>query len=358
MIWSHKKQQGLSLVELMIAIALGLFLTAGLIELFTNSKQTYRVQDELSRLQENARFAMQAISRDIRMADFAGCNRNTVQNATNHINTASTRFAARHSLGTDAVTNTLGSSIGGTNGAAGAQPALDSPDTLTIINAFQTGLAVLPPFGPLPSDNITIASGNSIEQGDVLLISDCTNADIIQAVNDPSTDDFISHVTGEFSHSTPNVDEPGNINALGACGANPNPALDHCLSKVYNNSATVYSLIVNTYTIATGANGQLALFKNGDELVEGISNLQVLYGEDRTPLDSNINPDSYVPAGTAGLNMHNVISVRVSLVAETEQDALSTQPVSYTLSGDTFTPTDNKIRRVFTSTINLRNRRL
>jgi len=350
MINAFKKQAGLSLIELMIAILIGLFLTAGLIELFTHSKQTYRVQDELSRLQENARFAMQTISRDLRMADFAGCRSNSLADAKNSIDVDHEHFNTN--------TDSVSSGLGGENGAAGASPALDSPDTLTIVNAFNTGLTVLD-HGPLASDNITIGDGNSLEQGDIVLIADCEKADIFQVFNDPSTDNFITHVLGNFSHGDdPVEDEPGNINAVDVCPPNPNPALNHCLSDTYQASATIYKLITNTYTIDDGANGQSALFKNGGELIEGIENLQVLYGEDTTPLDSNINPDYYVPAGTAGLNMDNVISVRVSILAVTAQDNLSTQAIPYTFNGETIIPADNRIRRVFTSTVNLRNRRL
>src|SRR5210317_239223 len=66
-------QQGLSLIELMIAIMLSIFITAALITLFVNSKQNYRMNENMSRLQENARFAMSFIARDLRMADYRTC---------------------------------------------------------------------------------------------------------------------------------------------------------------------------------------------------------------------------------------------------------------------------------------------
>src|SRR3990172_12930451 len=69
----HKSQQGLSLVELMVAISVGLILLAGVLQIFISSKQTYRVNDALARLQENGRYAMYLLSKDIRMAGFTGC---------------------------------------------------------------------------------------------------------------------------------------------------------------------------------------------------------------------------------------------------------------------------------------------
>ncbi len=69
----RNSQNGLSLIELMIAITLGIIIAAAMISLFVNSKQSYRVNENMSRLQENARFAVSFISRDLRMADYRAC---------------------------------------------------------------------------------------------------------------------------------------------------------------------------------------------------------------------------------------------------------------------------------------------
>tara|TARA_R110001599_G_scaffold132501_7_gene309338 strand:+ start:9754 stop:10776 length:1023 start_codon:yes stop_codon:yes gene_type:complete len=67
-----KRARGLSLLELMIAMTLGLVVVLGVTTVFLGSKQGYRVQESTSRLQENARFAMDLLSREIRHADFWG----------------------------------------------------------------------------------------------------------------------------------------------------------------------------------------------------------------------------------------------------------------------------------------------
>lgn len=67
---STQCQRGLSLVELLVALVISLFLIAGVIQLFIGSKQTYRFHDALSRVQENGRFALEAMARDIRMAGY------------------------------------------------------------------------------------------------------------------------------------------------------------------------------------------------------------------------------------------------------------------------------------------------
>ncbi|MDS4058864.1 MAG: PilW family protein [Candidatus Contendobacter sp.] len=67
---SAQRQHGLSLVEILVALVLSLFLLVGVIQLFIGSKQTYRFHDALSRVQENGRFALEAMARDIRMAGY------------------------------------------------------------------------------------------------------------------------------------------------------------------------------------------------------------------------------------------------------------------------------------------------
>jgi type IV pilus assembly protein PilW len=64
------KQRGLSLVELMIAMALGLILTLGVIRIFISSKQTYTVVTSQSQAQENARVARHFLGRALRHAGY------------------------------------------------------------------------------------------------------------------------------------------------------------------------------------------------------------------------------------------------------------------------------------------------
>ena len=66
----HQCQQGFSLVEIMVALVISLFLAAGIIQLFISSQQTYRVTQALSRLQENGRFIIDRMAFDIRMAGY------------------------------------------------------------------------------------------------------------------------------------------------------------------------------------------------------------------------------------------------------------------------------------------------
>lgn len=70
----NARARGFSLVELMVALAIGLLLVAGIAQIYVSSKQSYNVQDNLARMQEAGRYAVEAISEDLRLAGYWGNN--------------------------------------------------------------------------------------------------------------------------------------------------------------------------------------------------------------------------------------------------------------------------------------------
>lgn len=64
------RQHGFTLVEIMVALVVGLVLLAGIGQLLTGNRQTYRFQNNVSQLQENGRFALELLGRNLRMAGF------------------------------------------------------------------------------------------------------------------------------------------------------------------------------------------------------------------------------------------------------------------------------------------------
>lgn len=69
---SARSQRGFSLVELMVTIVIALLLLVGVARVFITSKQSYRVQESTSRMQENIRIASDYFNRYLRLADFWG----------------------------------------------------------------------------------------------------------------------------------------------------------------------------------------------------------------------------------------------------------------------------------------------
>ena len=68
---------GVTLIEMMISLTIGLMIIAGIGYAFLGSRQSFRSQDALSRMQEGARTAFEVMAKDIRMAGFRGCPPNT-----------------------------------------------------------------------------------------------------------------------------------------------------------------------------------------------------------------------------------------------------------------------------------------
>lgn len=314
------RQQGMTLIEVMIAMILGMFLLGGVIQIFLSSQQSYQMQERLSRVQENGRFAMEFISRDIRMAGYQGC---ALPVATNNIRPRNANPNSRPStlpaglslaiLGGDNVTN---------NWSADACSGTDQCTVGTDSVSYQYGEVCGNLTGNMGSNNANIQLGASavvqcgLQAFDILLIADCVAADIFIATN----------VSG------------GAVNRTIAHAANQN--LGPMLSQVYGADAQLFRLKSSTFFIRSGAGGGASLWQmdnakaaggaNPVELVEGISNMQILYGADT---DGNNTPNYYVPAGTAGLNMGVVVSIRIKI-----------------------TSTSGGISREFSSTIALRNR--
>lgn len=65
-----RPERGFSIVELMIALLLGLILLGGVIQVFLSSRQTYSANEAMSRMQENGRFALEFIARSARLSGY------------------------------------------------------------------------------------------------------------------------------------------------------------------------------------------------------------------------------------------------------------------------------------------------
>ena len=71
---SYQTQRGVSLIELMVALVIGLFLIFGAVTIYQQSRSTFRTTEAVARLQEVARLAFDVIEADLRMASYWGLN--------------------------------------------------------------------------------------------------------------------------------------------------------------------------------------------------------------------------------------------------------------------------------------------
>jgi type IV pilus assembly protein PilW len=324
---SLARQLGLTMLEIVVALAVGLILLIGIIQLLINTNQAFRVQNALQRVQENGQFAIQYLAQDIRNTDFWGCLEDTSW-IVNRINTSGTGYNITYYGFTKGLEGTANQATGGS--------IVAGTDTITVRSATPvSGLnQIIAPFASSTASPITINANSNLNSGSIVLVSDCQQGDIFQVTNGSASGGTLEHASG--------VGAPGNATST--------------LSKIYSSDAFVYLPYTNIYSIQLGTSGLPSLFvttaTNSQELVEGVERMLILYGEDT---DGDGAANKYVQANQVG-NMDNVVSVRVNLVIESLEDNLLSRPQSYVFNNQTITPTDYRLRRVYTTTINLRNR--
>ncbi len=68
----NNNQSGMTLIELMVSMLIGLFLVLGAVTVYNQGRQNYTVNEGVARLQENLRFALDVFEPDIRLAGFWG----------------------------------------------------------------------------------------------------------------------------------------------------------------------------------------------------------------------------------------------------------------------------------------------
>lgn len=368
---SSRRQRGFTLTELMISLVLGLFVIGGVLSALLGGLESFRTTDSLSRMQERGRFALELLRRDTRQAGYSGCrsrlraevprlagslSNNLVRNTLNPAPSGATdalSFAFNFAdplMGYEATGSGSGSSWTAgdlTIPAAASNPLLTNPrddsDILVAVTARGPGVAVSALF--LSADPIIVNTGNDLDAGDVVMISDCTSAAITQVtgVATAAGQDSLAHAVGPGT--------PGNY------------TLD--LGRSFSVGAEVVPIERVAYYVADSAvTGRPSLFRNGVEIAEDVEDFQVEYGVDTTG-DTRIN--QYVTAAgmlaiaTPGPAWENVLSVRVNLrISSGEENNLAEQPVTLNYAGTTFTaPTgDLRLHQVFTTTISVRNRLL
>lgn len=339
------RQTGLTLIETMVGIAISAILLAGILTIVQANKRTYRLQEAMSRVQESGRFAMQFISRDVRMVGFLGCT--GLDGGVDFTNNVAPAGTGSNGYGPNVDTVIQGFDGTGTLTAysysTGTLPIELSDLGLTAGSGEgalwpNTDIILVKHATSCPGGNITTTAPASaqftitnnaqcqIQQNDIVIISNCRTADIIGISNVPGTGADVTLTHGANWNATP------------------------ILTNGYGPDSFMYRMEAVIYYIGVGESGQPALFKrelqagtfSNREMVEGIENMAILYGEDR---DDDNAADIYTVAGNV-LDMDNVVSMRINLQVRTLVDNLT----------NTQNNGDFRVRQSFISTIVIRNR--
>lgn len=176
----HKNQTGLTFIELLIAMALSGILMAGLFRVFEANRTTLALTESMSQAQEAGRFALEVLSRDIRMAAYGGCV-NSDTRVDNFVDEADAEFdAGKHRFATgisviDSYDPLVGpASIGGVVPLTGSDVFFTSGAVVTDLLVSKssatsgTSMQVSGPAGQLAM----------LVKGEVILVTDCSNASV------------------------------------------------------------------------------------------------------------------------------------------------------------------------------------
>ena len=109
-------RSGFSLVEMLIAIFITLFLVAGMLGIIVSMRGSFSTQDQLERIQENERFALTVLDNTIRDAGFFSNPTTT---------TAAMAFPATVTANPDGTTFVASQSVSGTTGASTGSDTVD-----------------------------------------------------------------------------------------------------------------------------------------------------------------------------------------------------------------------------------------
>lgn len=327
---SRMREQGFSLVELMIAVTIGFIVVGAVGYLYLGARQSFRTTDNMSRMQENARLAMETLARDIRMAGYVGCG--NLQNAT--VNTIANPPVPNLSASNAITGQDFSASTANYLGTTITRPA---GDTITVTGAFGGGVSLTGNLAP-SNANVQI-NGNPLgfDVGDVLMVTGCTNADIFR----PTT---VSNagLTVTMSHGT----STNTGNRVGT----------------YGPDGMVFKMEQYNYFIGLNPHGRRALYRTNtvkgtpegtEELVEDVWDMQIEYGRDT---NNDGAADTYGDATSVGTNWLQVVSARISLLMVSPENNIVPSAQTYNFNGAPVLATDKRLYQVLTSTIAVRNR--
>lgn len=364
-----QSSRGTSLVETLIASALGIFMLAGMLQVMNGTRQTNRLESALTDLQETGRFAIDALSETVSYRGFQGCMIPVTLDVTEEddVNWDNATYTQPRALNFPS-TNLAQTSLRGYEVDATGQwiPDPSAISTNTDIVALKTNNAIRPipgsdvisiqfadPSGaPLSSnmnsnlsDVVIDDTSLNLQQDDLVFVGDCALGDLFRVSNMPGT---TAPIALEHSISSNSVNS---------------------LRRAYTTDAQLRRFHVDTFFVGdTGRRNMTnkpiyALFQydaygNTNELIEGVESLQVLYGEKMASGSVAYRTSS------ATLNMRKVVSVQIGLLVTSPIEAApDVDTNTYALPGENIGPNTaiahsggKFFRKVFSRTVQLRNR--
>ena len=345
---NRRLQLGLTMVELMIALLLGLVIVAAMGQLYAGGRTTSRVGDSLTRLNENGRFAVDLIAEDLRMAGYLSCGGSGAEIGNTVRVAAPGLYETGGIHGFEGGVDTLPSDFSG--------QVRNGTDVLIIRHAApEVG-------GTLVSDDpataaMVLDAGHGLSAGEIAVISNpqCTQATLFQVSGVTGTS--VSYAANSNGATPGNCTSSrfGDFDCSSGSAANLN----------FDPQSAISRYVVDAYYVTASDPPTLArkrlCHKTGstaicdEELIRDVEDFQILYGRDTEKDDAGV-VDDYVTANQV-TDWDDVVSVRFALLmrsrdANVRTDERRTQNL---LDKTISAPSDRHLRRIFGSVVALRN---
>ena len=361
------RQSGLSVVELLVSLVISMAVVAGSVQVVVSSKKNFLDQDEVTFIQTNARFAMDLLGKDIRMAGYMGCATKDSMQVANSIDDSIGGYLSTHGLvGFEGSDDSSGFPA---DIKADAKP---NTDAILLRHANTAGEMNVSSHNPNAA-TIHLQQDHNYKQESILMIADasCRSVGIFQ-VSGPNglPANHINHNTGSGTHNCTKIIK-GNF----VCNASCKPTeCDGYTSAAggYGPGSKIMEFVSHAYFIGDSdimpgmpALKRSVLNANGapstsvEELALGVEDMQIFYGVDSNR-DGDV--DQFHIATDMDLDGNGtitedewdqVLNVKISLVFRSQNTVLPTAEAR-TLAGKDYN--DRYMRQIVNSTINIRNR--
>ncbi|WOG26410.1 PilW family protein [Endozoicomonas sp. 8E] len=347
---NSSKQKGLSLIELMISMLLGIFIIASVTQVFLSSNNSNRLNFQLGLMQEAARIAVSAMSNDVRVAGYTGCNTKV------SIGNALLQNSATHEWLT-AEQPIQGMNLSDTQSKMDAQATSESllvfkvnPDTVFSITNHDTSTSTLTLDrnigSTLPTGGAAAITRQDCSQVALIALSSISGSNLTHTTS--GAGDFrncVAQLKGSFrcyDGSTPSGAlsfNPGYLKPLGSVGYFVKP--DNGLPTLFRKEAG------NPTAIA---------------IVDGIEDIRIHYGLDT---DNDGVTNRYIRAGDRSFRHADWLqttAIRIHLLTRSETEILPVPaplpapPRTYLFDGQQVAQSDRFLRKEYVMTMALRNR--
>ena len=355
-------QWGLSLTELLVALAIGTVLLLGVFGVFVSNSQSDSVETAINRVQQSGRTAVELLNRDIRRAGYIGCNSIGGSVSLAASNTRVHRLLAYRSDGSSLIpdsTNSVADVVKGGARAGSDVIVLDYADYLG--NDLIAEGDALDTLGQSLVLNSASRGECRLVDGDLLLLSNCVTTHVFR----------VSSASGcGASGNTITVSAADNQGPAIITADGGGPSASSLTGFRYAQQSDVAEYLQFIWFVADTdreINGQTvyALYRlasnqtysQREEMIEGVEFLRVEVGE---RVSGGLR---FVPPSTPGIDWSAIESVRMALLVQSFEavtDAPDTR--SYQLLSESIAASGSMthgggrvIRRVYTSSQAIRN---